>query len=401
MAKKIIDPKNHKPNLTAPVVTKDVKKVLSDTRVWTIGNLPFFGTLLAHLPFVERKDLPTFATDGKYIYYNVKFAQTLTPAEIRFVVLHEILHCALSHLWRRNHREPMRWNISIDIVVNGILMEMIERQGSYRDRNVLKMPDCGVLDPELFKIGSSERIYEDIKVTNVEMPQGGFGFDQHMDGNGETDADRVAESERWKVITAQAAQVAKTTNRGDLAGTLETLIGELLHPKVRWDRYLASVAAETLRDDYDWFEPDEAHFSDGLYLPDLAGQGTHVAFLVDTSGSISDEDLTAATSEGAGILRARGVIDVLVLGHDVDVHYDKLHRPNQPMPTKWGGRGGTSHKPVFERLAREKNINLCVCFTDLYTDFPEVPPKCRVVWVVVNNNDATVPFGEVISYERS
>lgn len=39
------------------------------------------------------------------------------------VLLHEVLHAALLHVTRRSQRDPQRWNIAADIVVNGILIE--------------------------------------------------------------------------------------------------------------------------------------------------------------------------------------------------------------------------------------------------------------------------------------
>jgi hypothetical protein len=34
-----------------------------------------------------------------------------------------------------------------------------------------------------------------------------------------------------------------------------------------------------------------------------------------------------------------------------------------------------------------------VCLTDLFTDFPDMPPSVPVLWAVVGDNDARPPFG--------
>ena len=247
------------------------------------------------------------------------------------------------------------------------------------------------LDRTLAEMGPAERVYDHIRVLRVR------DFDEHRDGPSEGLRENA---ERWKLIVASAAQVAKRCGRGDYAGTLETIVEEMLRPRIPWARFHASVAAEVLHDDYDWMEPDEEFLSQGVLVPDLYREGVRVAFACDTSGSMSDEDLAAATSEGAALLRSRGVLDVLVLGCDAEIHYDRVHGPNDPMPRSWGGRGGTDFCPVFERLHGDRSIRLLVYFTDLAGEVPEVPPTgYRVVWVSVTQ-DLDVPFGEAVRCER-
>ncbi len=360
---------------------------LSDIRVWVVANFPFYGTLLTHLPFRKDEGAKTVYTDGRVIGYNPSFLRALDLPEIRFVVLHEVLHAALGHVFRRGTRDPLRWGIAADIVVNGILYDLAFRLR----RTVLREPEGVLLDGPLAELGPVERVHDHIRVVRPR------DFDEHRDGPRE---DLRANAEMWKLIVARAAQVAKRCGRGDYAGTLETLVEEMLRPRIPWTRFLASVAAEVLHDDYDWMEPDEELLQQGVIVPDLYREGVRVAFACDTSGSMSDEDLAAATSEGAALLRSRGVLDVLVLGCDAEIHYDRLHGPNDPMPRSWGGRGGTDFRPVFERLQGERGVRLLVYFTDLAGPFPEVrPPGCRVVWVSVTQ-DLDVPFGEAVRYER-
>ncbi len=365
----------------------DLDRTLADVRVWVVANFPFYGTLLTHLPFRRDEETETIYTDGKVIGYNPSFVGAHDLPEIRFLVLHEVLHAALGHVFRRGSRDPLRWGIAADIVVNHILEDL-----SFRLRSsVLRVPKGALLDAPLAAFGPVERVYEEIRVVRVRE------FDEHRDGVG---VDLHAAAEVWKLIVGRAAQVAKRCARGDYAGALETRIDELLRPRIPWTRFLASVAAEVLHDDYDWMEPDEEFLHLGIALPDLHREGVRVAFACDTSGSMSDEDLAAATSEGAALLRSRGVLEVLVLGCDAEIHYDRVHGPNDLMPMSWGGRGGTDFRPVFERLQGERSIRLLVYFTDLAGAFPDVsPPGCRVVWVSVDK-ELKPPFGETVRYER-
>ncbi len=370
-----------------PCVGDVLARAMEEARIWVVGNFPFYGTLLAHLPFRVDPSCGTTWTDGRVIGYNPAFLRGLAVPEIRFLVLHEVLHAALGHVWRRSTRRPVRWNAAIDIVVNGILLDL-QRRLPVRD--AIRMPSGGLHHRVLAELGPAEAVYEALSTVNLpDAP----GFDEHRDG-GDAGADH-----QWKVLVAQAAQVAKSCRRGEYAGMLEALVESLLCPKVRWTEYLAAVATEVIPDDYDWMEPDEEFLHRGIIVPDLHSERCRVAFAVDTSGSMSEEEIQAATSEGAGLLRSRGVIDVRVIGCDAEVHYDRVHRPRDPVPMTWSGRGGTDFRPVFDRLEGESAIKLLVFFTDLEGEFPELaPPRYRVLWVSTSRNLGP-PFGQTVRYE--
>jgi hypothetical protein len=44
------------------------------------------------------------ATDAKSFYYNPEFIDSLNNHQIKFVLIHEALHCALTHFARRGAR---------------------------------------------------------------------------------------------------------------------------------------------------------------------------------------------------------------------------------------------------------------------------------------------------------
>ncbi|GIW31823.1 MAG: hypothetical protein KatS3mg071_1997 [Meiothermus sp.] len=116
-----------------------VRERLRRLRLRLLADHPFFGTLLLHAPLRETFEIPTMATDGYAIYYNPAFAEALTDDEVLGVLLHEVLHAAYGHLPRRGSRDPLRWNVAADIVVNGI----VEREG------VGCLPQGALRDPAL------------------------------------------------------------------------------------------------------------------------------------------------------------------------------------------------------------------------------------------------------------
>ena len=86
-----------------------------------IAEAPFFGTLILRLDFVRDDAIDTFCTDGKHIRYSQKFLDSLTNEEVKGVLVHEVAHCALGHLWRLGGREPRKWNVATDYAINDLL----------------------------------------------------------------------------------------------------------------------------------------------------------------------------------------------------------------------------------------------------------------------------------------
>ena len=66
-------------------------------------------------------DLPTAATNGRDEFYGRKFVESLSDAELRFLVLHECYHKLYMHLrtWRHLYDEsPRLANMACDFVIN-------------------------------------------------------------------------------------------------------------------------------------------------------------------------------------------------------------------------------------------------------------------------------------------
>src|SRR5262249_54152492 len=99
--------------------------------------------------FRRSESIPTAATDGTVVYYNPKFVAGLSPRKLDGLLVHEVLHAALLHAVRRGTRDPNRWDVAADVVVNGIVAE----------QNFLELPDGGIREPELEHL-RVEEIYE-------------------------------------------------------------------------------------------------------------------------------------------------------------------------------------------------------------------------------------------------
>jgi predicted metal-dependent peptidase len=104
-------------------LSPEIQNLISASLLRLRTKSPFFATLALFTNFQASELIPTAGTDGRDIFINEEFARSLPSGQLDGVLLHEVLHAALLHVWRRGSRDPQIWNIAADIVVNGMIIE--------------------------------------------------------------------------------------------------------------------------------------------------------------------------------------------------------------------------------------------------------------------------------------
>ena len=102
----------------------DMKKLLTEQRLAMIyidTNFPFFSSLLRNLKWIYTFQVPTQATDGTRLLVNPEFTSNLSIKMKAFVMMHEVMHCALDHMARGKSHDPHKSNVAADYEVNGLL----------------------------------------------------------------------------------------------------------------------------------------------------------------------------------------------------------------------------------------------------------------------------------------
>ena len=82
---------------------------------------PLFGSVIANTSFIPKTSISTAGTDGKIIYYNPSFIDSLSIDEQLFIFAHEICHIASNHIYRSEGKKQRLWNIATDGVINQLL----------------------------------------------------------------------------------------------------------------------------------------------------------------------------------------------------------------------------------------------------------------------------------------
>lgn len=121
---------------------------------------------------------------------------------------------------------------------------------------------------------------------------------------------------------------------------------------------------------------------------------------IDTSGSISDQDISYFLSEIRAITRVSKA-DVTVIECDADIQ--KVYDINaQKVPDNAvEGRGGTSFTPVFQYLRKinADQTSILVYFTDGYGEASVPKFRGETIWVITEDGQLSVtePRGKVLS----
>ncbi len=112
----------------------DVEKIKRKTLL----KYPFFGSLVAGCRIIQTEKMTTACTDGKNIFVNPNFMETLDEAGQEFVLAHEILHIASDHIRRSDGKVKKLWNIATDAVIN----QMLRRDGGIIPAGGVDMPEA-------------------------------------------------------------------------------------------------------------------------------------------------------------------------------------------------------------------------------------------------------------------
>lgn len=377
-------------------MSQNIETRLSKAKTSLILEHPFIGTIALNMPFRITDEVKTAATDGSQVLFNPDFVSKQSDEELKFLVAHECMHPMLEHTTRRNGRDPYKWNMAGDYVINQLLA----------DEHIGRMPSGGLLDPNIYKNGdgTTDGIYNLIP----DHPQGGNGdgegyggenqpFDECRD-SGSTPHEISSKQAEWKVKVAQAAQAAKMM--GKLSAGLERLVSGLLKPRVDWRDVLARFVQRAKNDERSWARPNRRFVAQGMYLPSVSGEAMgEIAIAVDCSGSINEEEINQFASEIRAIQQDSLPAQIHVIYFDSKVSHYEAYGPNDELDIKPHGGGGTAFSPVFSYMA-ERDINpvACVFLTDLYCDDFGSEQEFPVLWVTTGKEEA--PFGEVVKMNK-
>ncbi len=354
---------------------------------------PFLAALALFARYEVTDAVPTAATDGETVFVNPDFWHPLPAAEQDGLLLHEVLHCALGHCWRRAERDPELWNIAADIVINGMILA---EPGA-------ALPAGGLFDARLMHFGTEE-VYELLERDPAAAPLLLMADlrdapDQPGGANGPAAAARrQQQAGHWRGALQRAATVARSLG-GDVPAALRRELAALGPGQLDWRSALWRYLVRTPTDFVGF---DRRFVGQGLYLETLEGETVRVSVCIDTSGSVTGQQMARFAAEVQAILASYPHLTAELYFADAALYGPYPLLAHGPLPDAQGG-GGTDFRPFCEALAARQTDpygppGVAIYLTDGYGSFPAHGPAVPLLWVVTAGGlglDA-FPFGEAL-----
>ena len=361
-----------------------MRSKMTRARTMLLLSQPFFGSLALRLQLCENNAQQTMATDGRSIQYNSTWVGERTIEEVAGVIAHETMHAACGHVWRRDERDPSRFNVAADYAINPLILAA-----------GLTLPEGRLIDKTFIGL-SAEAIYALLPQSAPDDAAellGGIGEDLLP---GSVDNRSTTEQQAdWKIALSQAANTARAF--GKLPDEIERFVGELTRPRVDWRSVLHHFVQQTARADYSWRRPNARYLASGVYAPALRSeQMPPMVIAVDTSGSISPDLLKAFGGEVSAVLAQCRPEMCHVVYCDAQINASEVYAPGDDVELRAVGGGGTDFRPVFAWIEEHGIEPACVVYlTDTEGTFPEEAPLYSVLWASTKLS-ASVPWGETV-----
>ncbi len=371
-------------DLDLNVLSKELDKTKSSVFL-SKKNAAFLGSLMCSLNFNWSRDLPTAGTDGIELVWNPDYFKSL-PVESRSTDLqHELWHVAFLHSARRGTRNPEIWNIACDIKID----LMLEAEGcTFVGIN-------GVPRDKKYVGWVEEDIYDDLINNNppVNMKCTCCASEMPL-------TDQTIQATVNAVV--QAVHQAKVGGAGNIPGNIETMLKEFLEPVIPWQVVLMNFFTDLLDEDYSWKRPNRRYQE--MYLPSRFtddGRLEHLMYFLDVSGSISDHDILRFNSEVKYIQEVLKPQKLTLVQFDTEIQDVKEFAEDDPFDEiKVIGRGGTCLVPVREYIQKHQPT-AAIILSDLFVaPMRPLDHDIPVIWIAVNNPEATVPFGKLLHIKK-
>jgi predicted metal-dependent peptidase len=377
-----------------------------------------------------------WACGGVQLLWNPEFVNRISDQEVAGVLLHEVMHVALRHMWLFPDRAAMPPDfdayaalVAEEISVNEYVSLPLPGSPYRLEEFVEQNPNCGLVAYEstrdryrkIYDAARARRHYKERKKLRQSIEEHlvnilDGNIDNHAGWGTFRDAGATAQLS-VAVATAQSlARHGQTLSRDlrDLilganklagtaaGGTLESLAGTA-QARLSWQRILRRLLAVDQDRDATFLRPPRR-------FPDMVGvlpgsrraeKKLKILAAIDTSGSMSADTLDEIAAELRVMARS---YEVSVVEFDCEIQ--RMYRLQAAEPCKstvagsletggdaltaMQGRGGTSFFPVFQPetlawAADGSDLSGVVVFTDGFGRAPAEPPAEPVIWVLIGD----------------
>ena len=360
-------------------------------RLRAIVKWPYFATAITSVELRELDIIPTACiTKEGILCYNPSFVETLDVDMKAKVIVHEIQHLLRDHYERgESFADKERWNLAGDLEINDSLKPV---------------PDNWML-PEKFNLKPdqiAEKYYRELegKTKPASFWGGSCGSGAGNPIPGEPQGGPLNKARKEVIKKKVAKEILK---RGNVPSSLERWAKSVINPRIPWEQELMAactvgMSSSGAKADYDPMTPSRrSEAFDPFIVPALRSPQPRVAVIVDTSGSMNENQMGVALNV---LAQALNVADqVYLVAGDVRAH---VLKPIQDMSqAKLIGGGGTDMGSIARETWKQVRPDFMVIVTDGYTPWKGIEEvKCPLLTVLVGSGFSP-GIGKVVKVEEA
>jgi predicted metal-dependent peptidase len=346
--------------------------------------------------------------------FNPYFFRSLGHKEREGVIMHEIYHIVLQHLFERvvtDRKFMMAWNIGTDLAINSIIgHNRLPSMALIPGRIPSKMKNKKLIEyiKEAKPMQASEFYFEGVKKILEESDaddDGNSTLDDHTGWGEISEASRDQFRDKVRGMIQSAVNHADSRNTwGSVPSSMQEEIRKGLTHEVEWRSILKMFfgTARTLTR-----ISSIKKFSRKMpgILPGVKrGTMAKFAFFVDQSGSMSDSDVSLCFAEVEGACKETE-IDVYNFDTEVDEDSHKVWKRGKTFPWARTRCGGTNFDAVAEFVNSPKNsgkwAGICI-LTDGGAPIMGTVRGAKTLWVITPDGscDITRPGDLIVQLKR-
>ena len=381
---------------------KNYRELVYDLCINLLRTYPFYGHILSMMSKIETKGenavVPTFGVGKRKdeitlkLWYNSDYMTECIEkvgydnAYIHFfeVMKHEVLHVVFGHL-SIDLPDKERAAVAVDLAVNSYLNSDKFIKGD-EGEDLCMLPKNFKLPEKQSAVWYYQQLLQNKQYQKMKSESDKFkelikdimsGHDNWKD----VITDPV-QQEIIKDLIRKAKEHCKTNGWGNTPAELISELDELLgrkKPVIPWSRVLKLFVASNSETELDYtIRKRSKRF--GIRPGLKKHEKLNLAIGIDTSGSISDEQLGIFMNELKWIEKEGAYLHVFECDTRIVRDY-----PFRQFDGKAEGRGGTDLEPVLKRVSEEK-FDALIFFTDFYTPKIETDYRVPTLWVLSENN---------------
>jgi len=351
----------------------------------TVSDYPYYGSVILNLPIEFTDKIPTMGITAKgklKLVVNLNFLEPYSIEDCVKFIIHEAQHITNGHVLRGKDLNHQQFNIAADIAIN---------------QNIKDMPDTGANEvmfatlnnakkhsPDLLPNKPAEYYYNSMpESTTVELTT--------SDIHDWLESDMIDEEmkEQLRDILKKSEEYAKAVS-SSVPPEHHTTINELAPPRLSWKALLRRFVTSVTSIETEETRKKRHRRYGTLHPGNKRLEKVNLGVAVDTSGSISDEELQMFMSE-INAIHKQGV-EITLIECDAEVRNVSKFSPKKNKT--FSGRGGTAYQPAFDK-ARELGVDAIVFFGDGDSADTPTKPRYPVLWVMVRGNEPPVTWGRV------